>query len=215
MKHLVLFASLILSFEVGVSLELGLLESTVIPSEILVTVGESLYIKVKNPVASQTSCKYKAPGKKEINSPDAFVKFSDDECGIKIEKVQQSHVGAWKLILTFKNSTHEGSIQGTSVVGVREPITVAVKRDQIFSSSENFAPTGYNLNYCFVSKTTGSMKLSEIETAKCMIPQGLNDEYRDGIWNVRMGVEGISKEVTFSVNIQAMGEFCNYLSFMT
>lgn len=208
MKHLKLFTIVILSFQVGVSVELGLFENAVIPSEILVSVDESIYIRMKNRVESQTSCTYKAPGMKEINKADAFVKFSDDECGIRIEKVQKTHVGIWKLILKFKNATHEGSVQGTSVIGVREPIVVAaVQENQIFASTDNFAPSGYPLNYCYVSKTTGSTKLSEIETVKCTIPQDLTEEYKTGIWNVRMGVEGVSKEVSFTVNIQSTGRF--------
>lgn len=207
MKHLMLFATLIYSIHFVVSVELGLFESTVIPSEILVSVGESVYIRVKNPVESRTSCSYKAPGKKEINPSDSFVAFTDDECGIKIDKVQLSHVGPWRLMLSYKNTTHEGSIQGTTVVSVREPIIVAAQTDRIYSSSDNFAPSGYNLNYCYVSKTTGSTKFSEIETSKCIIPQGLSEEYQEGTWNVRMGVEGVSKEVSFSVNIQSTGKF--------
>lgn len=201
-----LFATFIVLIREGVSLELGLFESAVIPSEILVSVGESVYIRVKNPVESHTSCSYKAPGKKEINSYDPFVTFTDDECGIKIEKAQHSHVGPWKLTLNFKNATHEGSVHGISVVGVKEPVVASKVEDQVFASTDNFAPSGYNLNYCYVSKTTGSTKFSEIETSKCTIPQGLNDEFRDGTWNVRMGVEGVSREVPFSVNIQSTGK---------
>lgn len=206
MKHLVLFVTLIYSVRVGVTLEPSLLENSIVPSEILVAVGESVFIRVKNHVESQTSCTYKAPGKKEINSFDSSVKFSDDECGIRIEKVQQHHVGVWKLVLHYKNETHEGLIRGTSVIGVREPILIGKPNDQIISSSGSFAPDGYDLSYCYVSRTVGSTKMAEIESSTCRIPQDIHNEFREGTWNVRMGIEGVTEEISFTVNVQSTGK---------
>lgn len=210
MKYLILLAALI-----HLSLALGrdFFDTTVIPSDILVAVEESIYIKIKNPIASQTECSYKAPGKKEINSPDTFVKFSDDKCGIRIDKVQKSHAGAWKLMSTFKNSSYESSIKGVSVVRVKERAIVP-RVDKIYAGSENFAPADVNMSYCYVTKTVGLAKLTEIDQMKCMVPQNLQDDFRDGEWNVRMGVDGESREITFTVNIQSTGK-CTIKAYLT
>lgn len=180
----------------------------VLPTEISIAVDESIFIKIKKPIEAQTECSFQAPGKKEVNPLDSFVKFSDDKCGIRIDKVQRAHEGVWKLISKFKNSTHERSIKGTSLVYVKERLVAPEPDNRIYASTENFAPSlqGYNMSYCYVSRSLGLLRLSEIDKTKCMIPQGLESDFRDGAWVVRMGVEGESAEVSFSVNIQSTGE---------
>lgn len=207
MKHLVAFAILINSCRIILSLDRDFFPSVVIPSEISIAVDESIFIRIKNPIEGQTSCSFQAPGRKEINLADSFVQLSDDKCGIRINKVQKSHEGIWKLISTFKNSTFENSVKGTSVVNVKERIVVPKDRkDRIFASTENFAPTGFNLSYCHVSKDAGFAKLSEIDKMNCMIPQDLDDDFREGAWLVKIGVQGESQEISYSVNIHSTGK---------
>jgi hypothetical protein len=181
MKHHLFVFTVIFSFAQEI-LTLGsdFFDSVVIPSEISIAVDESIFIKIKNPIDSQTECKFQAPGKKEINPSDSFVTFSDDKCGIRIDKVQKLHEGVWKLISTFKNSTYENSIKGTSVVRVRDRVNVSQQSNRIFASTENVTPSleGYNLNYCYVSKNSGFTRMSEIDKMKCMIPQGLESDFR-------------------------------------
>lgn len=179
MKHHLVLFTVIFSFA-QLILTLDFFDDVVIPSEISVAVDESIFIKIKIPIESQTECEFQAPGKKEINPSDSFVKFSDDKCGIRIDKVQKAHDGVWKLISTFKNSTYENSIKGTSVVRVKDRAIVAQQDNRIFASTENVAPSleGYNLNYCYVSKSSGFSKMSEIDKMKCMIPQGLESDFR-------------------------------------
>lgn len=200
MEHLLLFATLIHALRVVVSLERDFFESVVIPAEIVVAVDESIYMKIKNPLERQTECAFKAP------DGNTFVQFSDDKCGIRIEKVQRYHAGVWKLKSTFRNSTYETSIKGISVVRVKERAKAPPLDNRAFSGGEDFAPSGVDLNYCYVSKTVGATKLSDIEKMKCSIPTGLGSDFAYGLWNVLVGVEGESREVSFSVNIQSMGE---------
>lgn len=202
MKHLVLFIAIIHS---TFSLERDFFETVVIPSTLDVSVGRSIYIKIKNPIDTQTACAYKAPGQKETNSQDAFVKFSEDKCGIRIDNIQKSHAGAWQLISTFKNTSYETSIKGVSTVSVKESAVVEKPEQEVFTYTENFAPAGIGLSYCFVSRDLGYSKMSEIDKAKCMIPQDLSSDFREGEWDVRMGILGQPKEVTFTVNVQSIG----------
>jgi hypothetical protein len=200
MKHLVLFAALIRALQVVVALEHDFFENVVIPADIVVALDESIYIKIRNPLESQTECAFKAPG-------DAtFVQLSDDKCGIKIEKVQKFHAGVWRLRSTFKNASFETSIRGVSVVRVKARAKLSPPDNRVFSSDDDFAPQGVDLNYCFVSKTVGSSTLSEIEKKSCSLPTGLAPDYSEGFWNVRVGVEGESREISFSVNIHSTGE---------
>lgn len=204
MKHLVLFVTLI---KFTLTIEQDFFDDVVFPSTIQVPIDGSVYIKVKNPVESQTTCAYKAPRKNELNPPDTSVKFSEDKCGIRIDRVLKSHAGAWQLISTFKNSTYETSIKGLAILSVRES-TVIVKPDhEMFSYEENFAPEGVDMSYCYVSRSLGFLKMSDIEMSKCMIPKGLmSTDFQDGEWNVRMGVIGETKEVSYSVNIRSKGK---------
>ena len=187
--------------------------NVVIPSDISITVDESVYIRMKSPLERQTTCEYQAPGKKDRNSPDFFVKFTEDTCGIKIEKVQKSHEGIWKLISTFKNATVETLIRGTSLVKVKNRIVVSHDENKIFSAKDNFAPANVDLNYCYVSKHDGiPVKISEIDSNKCMIPENArNEDSQNGIWNVKIGVKGITNEFSYTVNVQSTGVFLIFL----
>lgn len=208
MKHLVLFSLVV---HVVFSLDEDFFGSVVIPSDASITLDESIYIKLKNPIESQTKCEYQAPGKKDRNSRDDYVKFTDDKCGIRIEKVQKFHAGVWKLISTYKNSTFENTIKGTSRVEVKDKIVIANLENRVFSPKDNFAPPNVDLSYCYVSKTVGmTTRMSEIDKTKCMIPQDIdNDEFTNGEWLVRLGVKGVTNEFSFSVNIQSTGEVEN------
>lgn len=215
--HSFLFLFIFASFEPIIALETDFFGGVVLPSEIAVAVEESIYLKIKKPIDMQTSCAYQAPGKKELNSPDSSVKFTDDKCGIRIDNVAKAHEGVWKLISTFKNSTFENSIKGTSVVKVKDRVQniLPKQENRIYASNENFAPflQGYNMSYCFVLKNAGSTKMVEIDNSKCMIPQDLDSDFRDGEWMVKMGVQGESQEISFSVNIQSKGKTAkNYLT---
>lgn len=209
MKHLLLLVLCVVSTRGE-----DLFANVVIPSDISITVDESIYIKIKSPFERQTKCEYHAPGKKDRNSLDFFVKFTDDICGIKIEKVQKSHEGIWKLISTFKNATVETSIRGTSLVKVKNRIVVTHDKNKIFSVKDNFAPANVDLNYCYVSKHDGiPVKISEIDPKKCMIPENaMNEDSQNGIWNVKIGVKGITNEISYTVNVQLTGVYLNYLS---
>lgn len=209
MKHLFLFAFALNGI---FSLEEDFFDNIVIPSEVSITVDESIYIKIKNPIEKQTSCEYQAPGEKtpsSTNSTTVFgVSLNDDGCGIKIEKVKETHAGVWKLISTFKNGTFENTVRGTSHVTVKDKVVVSFDENRIYSSTDDFAPPNVDLNYCYVSKETGMMsKMTGIDTKKCMIPQDIeNEDFRNGEWLVRVGVKGVSNEISFSVNIQSTGE---------
>lgn len=212
MKHLSLFSLLVCSAYVAQALDMSFFDTVAMPSDISIAVDESIYLKIINPIEGQTGCSYKAPGKKELNSADPFVSFSDDKCGIKIEKVQKYHEGVWKLMSVFKNSSHENSIKGTSVVHVMDRVTVEKKQNQIFASDENFLPSGYDFNYCYVSRRLGFSKLSEINSMKCTIPQNLDNDFAEGEWVVNLGLSGMSNEVTYSVNIQSTGKITTIIS---
>lgn len=177
------------------------------PSDITITVDETIYLKIKNTIEGQTKCEYQAPGKKDRNSLDFFVKFTDDACGIKIEKVQKSHEGVWKLISTFRNSSFESSIRGTSLINVKEKLVVQ-HEDKIYSPKDNFAPPNLDINYCYISKYDGiPLKISEINPQKCMIPEDImNEDFQTGMWTVRIGVKGVANEISYSVNVQSTGE---------
>lgn len=214
MKHLVLFS---VAIHVVFSLNEDFFGSVVIPSDVSITIDESIYIKIQNPIERQTKCEYQAPGKKDRNSLDSFdsfVKFTDDKCGIKITKVQKFHEGVWKLISTYKNSTFENTIKGTSRVEVKDKIVIPNQENRVFSPKDNFAPPNVDLNYCYVSKLTGmTTKMTGIDTTKCMIPQDIdNDDFQNGEWSVRVGVKGVTNEISFSVTIQSTGKFsCSIL----
>lgn len=206
MKHLLLFT--IVVHVVMISSLDDFFGSVVIPSDVSITLDESIYIKMKTPIQGQTKCEYQAPGKKERNFRDFFVQFTDDKCGIKIARVQKSHEGVWKLISTYKNASFETSIKGTSLVRVKDKIVVPQQEKRVFSPTDNFTPENVDLNYCYVSKEAGMVsKMTEIDTQKCMIPQDIdNDDFQNGEWSVRVGVKGVTKEISFSVIIQATGE---------
>lgn len=213
MKLLTLFISLI---HTALTVERDFYGPTVIPSSSELSIGGSAYIKLKTVVDSQTACAYKAPGRKEINSAIASVKFSaEDKCGITIESVQKIHAGAWQLISTFKNSTYEMSIKGLSTIVVKESESIETPGKQFFSSDENFAPLGVDLSYCFVSKSLGRSKLSDIDNAKCVIPKDLSSDFRDGEWNVKLGVLGEPREVSYAVQIQSSGKRAALKSYLT
>lgn len=215
MKHRVLFV--IAAVKLFLAAGENFFGGVVLPTEISIAVDESIFIKIKHPLQEQNECIFQAPGKKELNPTDLFVKFSDDKCGIRIDKVQKTHEGVWKLISSFKNATYEKSIKGTSLVYVKERLVVPPADNRIFASTENFAPTlqGYNLSYCYVSRDLGLSRMSEIYKEKCMIPQGLESDFRDGKWTVRMGVLGESAEVSFAVNIKSTGEIVTLKFYLT
>jgi hypothetical protein len=204
MKHLVLFTVV---FHSAFSLE-DFFGSVVIPSDISITLDESIYIKIKTPIEGQTKCEYQAPGKKDRNSLEFGVKVIGEGCGIKIEKVQRNHEGIWKLISTYKNATFENTIKGTSHVKVKEKIVVPFQENAVFSPKDNFAPPNVDLNYCYVTRDNGMpSKMTGIDTKKCMIPQDIdNEDFQKGNWSVRIGVKGVTNEISFSVNIQSTGE---------
>lgn len=203
-----LFLWFSLVFQVALSLE-DFFGNVVIPSEVSTTIDESIYIKMRTPIDKQTKCEYQAPGKKERNSLDFFVKFTNDECGIKIDKLQKYHEGIWKLISTYKNSSLELSIKGTSHVKVKDKILVPniFTETAIFSPKDNFAPPNVELNYCHVVKDTGESLITEMDTKKCMIPENVgHKDFQNGLWKVRVGVKGVANEISYSVNIQSTGE---------
>lgn len=211
MKHLVFFAFCVVS-----TLGEDFFGNVVLPSDVSITLDEGIYIKMKTSIKqpSGAKCEYQAPGKKERNSPDFFVKFTEDGCGIKIEKVQIEHEGVWKLISTFKNATFERIVRGASIVKVKEKIVLSHDEKKIYSPKDNFAPPNVDLNYCYVSKDDGiPMKLAELDPKKCMIPQNLaNDDLQNGKWTVHLGIKGVTNEISYSVNIQPTGEFLIKLS---
>lgn len=180
MKHLVLFSALISAI---CTFELDFFDNEAFPSDILVSVDESIYIKLKNPIEGLVSeCTYKAPGRKQFNTSEVFLKFSDDVCGIQIEKVQKLHAGAWKLISTFKNSSHQSTVKGISIVRVKERVIFAEQDNQLLSisSMEDFSPLTQNeMSYCYVSKDLGLRKILEIEKSKCMIPE-IKPDFQEG-----------------------------------
>lgn len=204
MKHLV--ALIIALINSAFALEKDFFESVVIPSTMEVPVDGSIYIKIKNPIKSQTACDYKPPGKKEINSDPSVVVFDKDKCAIRIERVQITHAGAWQLMSTFKNTTFETSIKGLSTVIVRESAAIVKPDQQVFSYTDNFAPMGAELSYCFVTRSLGDLKMSDIDMTKCMIPKDVPSYFQDGEWSVRMGIVGQPREISYSVNIQSSGE---------
>jgi hypothetical protein len=180
----------------------------VIPDVISITLDESIYIKMKRPIDRQTKCEYQAPGKLDRNFPDFHVKFTDDVCGIKIDKVQKEHEGVWKLISTYRNATFESSIRGASLVTVKDRLEVSLDENRIYSPKDDFAPPNVDLNYCYVSKHDGiPSKISEIDPKKCMIPESLdNEDFQNGIWTVRLGLKGVTNEISYNVRVESTGE---------
>lgn len=201
--HLRILAFLI---QTAFALEIDFYGSATFPADVIVALDESIYIKIRNPMEMQTLCTFKAPGRKVSLDPDNFVTFSDDKCGIKIEKVQNFHAGAWTLMSTFKNLTYQNSVKGMSVVRVKQKAEATiVLPDQVFSSLDNLAPKGYNLSYCHVTKEVGLTNMLVIDKDRCMIPQDIETDLKIGEWQVNMGVLGEPKEISFSVNIQSKG----------
>lgn len=202
MKHLLVVVLLV---KLIFTAEVDFYDSLVIPSDAVVAVDESIYIKLLSPIGGQTKCSYKAPGQKDLDKPDPFVEFSDHRCGIKISKVQKTHAGLWKLISSANGKT---SVMGTSVLVVRDAaVTAPSFASEIFSSADDFAPAGYNLSYCYVSRKIGSSQMSEINKHSCMVPQALPTDFIDGEWDVRLGLVGKSKEFEVSANIQSTGKW--------
>jgi hypothetical protein len=211
MEHLLLFAFVSIFFQAIVSLEMDFFTSIVIPAQKTIAVDESIFIKMKNPVEGQKSCLYQAPGKKDFYTPDPFVTKFDDVCGIRISKVQKNHEGIWKLI----SSNDRTSVKGTAIIHVKDRVVIETKQNNlVYASNENFAPSGLDLSYCYVSKNAGfeiQSEMSEIDANKCMIPKNLEKDFTDGDWTVRLGIKGESKEISFAINIQSKGEFIEVL----
>lgn len=185
--------------------QLNFYQNVVIPSNLIVTAGESVNIKIKVSVIEQVECFYQAPGQKMTNIPSDRVKYwSTEKCGIRINGILRSDTGVWKLMYKSGDSV----IKGVSVIEVIDKIDTTIDL-QVYSPTDDFTPTDRQLDYCYVSKDSGIRKYAEIHNNACKIPEHLQEELESGLWNVHVGTKGQINEVTYKIEIRSAGRKLN------
>ncbi|CAO1390109.1 unnamed protein product [Diamesa tonsa] len=178
---------------------LNFYQNVVVPSNLIVTAGESVNIKIKVTVSEQVECFYQAPGQKLTNIPNDRVNYSSTEkCGIRINGILKSDTGVWKLMYKSKDNV----IKGVSVIEVIDKIDTTIDQ-KVYSPTDDFTPTDRELDYCYVSKDSGIRKYAEIDNNACKIPKDLQEELETGLWTVHVGTKGQINEVTYKIEIQS------------
>ena len=189
------------------SSQLNFYQNVVIPSNLIVTAGESVNIKMKVPFSDKVQCFYQAPGQKLTNITTNRVKYwTTENCGISINGIIKSDSGVWKLM----SKSEDNVIKGVSVIQVINKIDTTIEQ-QVYSPTDDFTPTDLQLDYCYVSKETGIRKYAEIHSNACKIPNNLQEDLESGLWNVHIGTKGQINEITYKIEIQSAGKKFNNL----
>lgn len=205
MKVSWILIAVVLVVESGSSSQQNFYQNVVIPSNLIVTAGESVNIKIKVSVSEQVECFYQAPGQKMTNIPSDRVKtWSTEKCGIRINGILKSDNGVWKLMYKSGDSV----IKGVSVIEVIDKIDTTIDQ-QVYSPTDDFTPTDRQFDYCYVSKDSGIRKYAEIHNNACKIPEHLQEELESGLWNVHVGTKGQINEVTYKIEIRSDGRKFN------
>uniref|UniRef100_A0AAG5DB61 Immunoglobulin domain-containing protein n=1 Tax=Anopheles atroparvus TaxID=41427 RepID=A0AAG5DB61_ANOAO len=198
----------------------------VYPTSVTVAEGEVIHLRLLVPMQNGDQCVYREPGspvdidvhardeesaarrrQRNVNEEGTIQRILENECGIRVNPVQQRDAGFWRLTLVRGAER----IRGVSMVDVIERPSVpevGIGGAASVTTLDEISPA--RTEYCYVQRQ-GAPSGSQMQNAvpmheRCQLPLSSTDPTGAGVWSVIAGVQGQMREMTYGIQIENKDE---------